>query len=128
MTTPQPRPNRPAQTTPVIARPVAAQPRQATINDLAYELREIRLLMRRTAAAKRRGGLLLIIFGGLSLGAGILGHVIQFNRQEQAAGLAALQGVSRPAEEYPVTPAIFMVAGAVLVLVGGAMQYDPERE
>jgi len=103
-------------------------PKPVTIETLAYELREIRLFMCRAAIAKRRGGLLLIIFGVLSIGAGMLGHAMEFTRYEQASGLAALQGVSRPEQQYPVTPAIFMVAGSLLVLVGCAMQYSPDRE
>ena len=99
------------------------------MNDLAYELREIRLLMRRTAAAKRRGAMLFLTFGGVSLGLGLLLSLAEFNRAEQETAFAIMKGLAPPSEpERWVPPGVLVWVGAVLMLVGGSMQYDPDRE
>jgi hypothetical protein len=128
MTTPQPRPGRPAQTTPVTARPVAMQPRQATINDLAYELREIRLFMQKQAKARRRGGLLLIIAGAITLCGSLLGAMAMEQRQLQQKALQAMGGYVQPDGVQIVSPGLVALIGSTLMAVGASMQFDPKHE
>ena len=79
MTTPQPRPTRPAQTTAIQAKPVAPPPttpqkKQVDIETLAYELREIRILMENSLQRTHSSAWTYMIFGVLMACAGVVTH------------------------------------------------------
>lgn len=120
---------------PVRARPVsqpapqAPQPRQATINDLAYELRETRLYLQRVNEAKRKSGALLLIFGGILLAFGLLGFVVRQLEWEQKTAWNATVNLPPPNIYQGLTANQLMgISGGILVLVGAVMRYHPDYD
>lgn len=129
MTTRKPTPPPPLPSQVVQAKPVAPPAnKQVDLETIAYELREIRIFLGRATKAKQRGGVLLIIAGVIIFGLSVL---FSMNREQHELYQASLKAAGTWVESEPppdVPPGALALTGAILMVVGGSLQYNPNLE